>query len=93
MDIGLKDIIIKKLWFEDDTNITEQMDNMKVMGWNSALAQVFFISMKNNDYLIRSHKKFARKLKNYQEDYLKYEFTYTVIKGEPNLRLCCASKY
>lgn len=38
--------------------------------------------MKNNDF----YKKFARKLKKYQEDYLKYGFTLTVVNGELYLR-------
>lgn len=35
------------------------------------IASLFHLYMKNNDYLIRSYKKFARKLKKRQEDYLK----------------------
>lgn len=35
------------------------------------IASLFYLYMKNNDYLIRSYKKFARKLKKRQEDYLK----------------------
>ncbi|CAM4646942.1 unnamed protein product [Lepidochelys kempii] len=89
MDKWLKKIPAKKPRIEDNTNnasTSEQQENGRA---NSSPTPSMSSSSptlrgKNNDDLIRSDKKSAKKIRNYQEDYLKYGFTSTIINDEPH---------
>lgn len=88
MDKWLKKIPAKKPRIEDNTNnasTSEQQENGRADSspTPSTSSSSATLRGKNNDDLIRSDKKSAKKIRNYQEDYLKYGFTSTIFNDEP----------
>lgn len=84
----LKKISSKKLQIEDNINNVSASDQKEKGRVDTSISSSSStLQSKNNDGLIR-FDKVAKKVWNYQEEYLKYEFASLIVYDEPQCLLC-----